>query len=312
MLILAIAILAGGVRVELPMEARVHGSQLSLGAVAKIACDDAGVAARVAALRLGYAPAPGYSRLIQADWLAGELRGIAPDLRFEIVGERACRVFPNVERVASASIEQAARAELEKRLAGMDASVVLGDPIREVEVPAGSAPCALAARLDAREVRPGVVAVAVELAVDGETYKTVWTSWKVALYQARPVLRRAVKAGEAVASDAFELRRVALAPGDDPLPLEPRLLAGAAFARDLPEGAVLGTAHLMRPQVIQKGDTLQVSIKKGAITARVRAVARQGGAVGDHIQLTVGENERLLVAVVTARGAAEVELAAGS
>ena len=72
-------LLSLGVQIELPTEARVRGAELDVGSVAQVTGDDAAEVERVRAISLGYAPAPGYSRLLQVERIAREIQAQAAD-----------------------------------------------------------------------------------------------------------------------------------------------------------------------------------------------------------------------------------------
>ena len=70
-------LLLGGVTITLAPQARVRGTEIELGSIAKVEGEDAEEVERVRKLRLGYAPAPGtdhprrFRRVLAADAAAG-------------------------------------------------------------------------------------------------------------------------------------------------------------------------------------------------------------------------------------------------
>ena len=64
MLILA-TLLLSNITVTLPAEASVEGSEITLGQIATITGADPEEVARIAAIELGYAPSPGFTRVVQ-------------------------------------------------------------------------------------------------------------------------------------------------------------------------------------------------------------------------------------------------------
>jgi flagella basal body P-ring formation protein FlgA len=306
-MILASILLATGITVVLPTEVRVRGTDLALGAVATVQADDAALALRVGEFALGYAPAPGYSRLIVAANLERELeRYIGQDVILR--GEPTCRVFPEIERVPGATIEEAARRELETTMAGRDAKATLVEAVGGIDVPAGLAPATLAARVSADALRSGTFSVPVEVRVDGNTYRTIWTNWRLDLWELRPVVTRAVRAGELLTADMVVEKRVALDASNNKS-LDVRQIVGAVASRNLASQSALVEADLVRPAVVRKGDALFLSIRKGKINARVAAIAQENGALGDRVRLELVETKRMLTGVVVSRDTAEIDLA---
>jgi len=311
MLPLLAPFLVAGVTVTLAPEARVRGTELSLTALALVEGADAAEVARASALRLGYAPAPGYSRLLAADRLREELARLAPDLEIELRGASACRVWPETEQVGGEAVEAAARAELQRVLGARDASFRLRQPAAPLVVPAGERPHEVLSILEPGALRSGALSIPVRVLVDGSLYRTVWTSWEVELWETRAVLKRALRAGEALAGDMLENKRmlVTARSAADPRAFDAAAVSGAIAARDLAAGEPLHEGDLVRPKLVQRGDTLFLEIKKGAIRARVPAAAQEEGAAGDTIRVALLEGEREMQAVVVARDLVRIDLA---
>src|SRR5687768_12548967 len=122
---LLLALLFGGVTVTLSPQAKVRGTEIALGSIAAVSGDDAALVARVRELRLGYAPAPGYSRLLAGELLQAELTRTLPGTAVELKGAAACRVLPATEVVGGRAIEAAAKGELLRRLDGRDVELSL-------------------------------------------------------------------------------------------------------------------------------------------------------------------------------------------
>ena len=76
MMILTATLLLGSVTVVLPPDARVSGTELRLGSIARVEGDDPTEVASLKSMHLGYSPAPGYSRLFDANQLLAELRDL--------------------------------------------------------------------------------------------------------------------------------------------------------------------------------------------------------------------------------------------
>ncbi|MEZ6014531.1 MAG: hypothetical protein R3F49_05415 [Planctomycetota bacterium] len=87
-------LIAGGVVVTLPEKAEVKGLEIKVASVATITADDPAIAARVAAASLGYAPAPGYHRVLRADLIQMDLRRTFPGSRSTCSGRTAVASTP--------------------------------------------------------------------------------------------------------------------------------------------------------------------------------------------------------------------------
>jgi len=300
------SLLLASVVVTLPGEIRVAGTELRLGDVAGVE-GEAELARRVASVSLGYAPAPGYSRLLQAARLEREIeRKCGVDVR--LAGETTCRVHPLERRIEAEALRAAAEEELTGLLVGLDASFEQRGNVGPVVVPEGREGVELVARFRGRELRSGTLDLPVEVRVDGVTYRTVWTSWQVDLWETRQVLKREVRAGETLTPDLFERRRVRVdrRVGEQPLP--GTAVLGSVAARDLRSSETVSALDVHRPLVVLRGATVYLQVRKGAITARVPALAQDAGAVGDRIRVMAMNSSREMSAVIVGRDQVELDL----
>ena len=294
------------ITVALPADSRVRGVELSVGAVATVSGGDAALVERVRAVSLGYAPAPGYSRLLQ-DWrLRQELATSLPGVQVVVTGATSTRVWPQTEVVSAGTLEAEARRELERHLAGRDGKVRLLRPLQALEVPAPLEGLVVQSVLAAGELGAGTTNVPVRVQIDGVVHRTVWTSWEVSLYEERPVLVRGVRAGEVLTADAVELRRVALGSEDGALSLQ--MAIGATSTRDLAAGSTLSGRDLVRPPLVQRGSVVYLEVRKGSVQARVAAVAGKAGARGDRIPVTTLAGGRELEATILSRDLVTIDL----
>ncbi len=312
-------LLAAGLTVSLPAEARVAGTELTLGAVASVRPTglalgaepvpaDAAAIAAVSALPLGYSPSPGYSRLIWSHQLEALIRRHDPDLELRFVGESACRVWPLIRTLQPGLIQAAAERELRDWIGTRDASFELRQPIPEVVVPEGAGEPELVVRPLRDELRAGVVNVGVRVQVDGEIYRTVWTNWQVTLWELLPVLRRRVRPGERLTADLLQERRVRRDTNEGPKPLVGDLLVGSIAKRELLPSAVVTTADVERPLVVMRGDALFVRVHKGMVQARVAGVAQAAGALGDRIAVTCNESGQVVTGRIVRADLVDVDL----
>lgn len=300
--------LLSGVTVTVPVEARVKGTEIELGELCLVAGLDGELVARVRALELGYAPAPGFSRLLTAERIRAELAKSIPGVEVRVTGERACRVWPQVDEIPPAALEETARAELLRAFAGKEATFTLSEPIGSVKVPLGERGRQISARVPATELHSGIIGVPVEVLVDGLRYRTVWTSWRVDIWETRPVLARSVRAGEELRPDLFSRARVQIGRAAEADALDPRQILGAVAKRDLALGERVTAQDVHRPAAVTLGATLFLRVKKGSIEARVSALALETGTVGERIRVKTVEAGQELVATIVGRDLCEISL----
>ncbi len=301
--------LALGVTVELPAQAQVRGTELVLGSIAAVRGEDPAAVARVEAVRLGYAPAPGYSRLLLAERMQREVELQAGGVQVTFAGAPSCRVWPELEPVRGSAIEAAARAELERRFTGKQASFVALAPAADLQVPCGSRPAELRARIEKEDLARGQVSVPVQVLVDGNLWRSAATSWQVELREERWVLARDLEAGATLGADALELRRVAVAAAAG---MSADMLLGARLLRSMKAGEEPAGADVARATLVEPGATLILEIKKGGISARVPVQAEEAGARGDRIRVRTLDSQRTLRATIVSRDQVRLDLGQGS
>jgi flagella basal body P-ring formation protein FlgA len=297
-----------GVTVSLPAEARVRGTEMTVGEVAVVTGTDPEEVRRVRETSLGYAPAPGYSRLMQSWMIQNRLREALPGTAATIDGKSACRIVPLTELVPRVAFENTAQAALDEIFAGREATITLHAPVRDLEIPAGDQPFELSSALTNHEVRAGLWNVPLRVAIDGKAYQTVWTSWKVELFELLPVLRHDVRAGERLEPSTVELKRTRVTDSSSGRPLTDPMVTGAIALRDLRQGSVITSRDVRRPKIVQTGDVVHLQVRKRAVTARVAAEALEGGHIGDRIRVSVAGG-RVMTAVILSRDVVEVNLA---
>ncbi len=189
---LAALILLGGVTVTLSDKAQVRGLDITVDEIAQVTADDPTVAARVAALSLGYAPAPGYHRILRADVVQFDLRRALPGIELDVLGAQRCRVDPLTEQLDAERLWSLASAELEELFRGTDAAIRRDGELALVEVPLGVEPLELKVSLVDRTPTAGPKTVAVQLWIDGDLYRTVHVTFSISLREPRWVLRQSV------------------------------------------------------------------------------------------------------------------------
>lgn len=294
--------------VELSGEARVRGTELTLGAVATVRCDTPETRARLEAHAIGWAPAPGFSRVLASAQLERELEMAFPGLDIVIDRTRTCRVLPETRRLGAAEIEQAAQHELAQLFIGRDAHLRTKTAARDLDVPAPREKLELRAVIDRRELRAGDWNVPVQLWIDGYLYQTVWQTFAVELWAEVPALVRDVTRGELLGPELVELRRVQLEGDAITGALDASALSGAVALRDLPRGSAITSRDVRRAQLVTNGEPVTLEVRKGGITARSTCICRQDGALGDKVKVATNDKSRELNAQVVGRALVRIEL----
>lgn len=303
-----LALFLGGVTITLSPDATVRGTEIQLAQIATIDGTDPDEVARVRSLKLGYAPAPGYTRTLSAGRLQADVQRLVSGTTVAMKGSGSCRVSPAVDHVSAATIEEAARREIARVLPGREFELTLNATILEFDVPAGNQPVDVRSVLGDTLLRPGPINVPVRVHVDGTLYRTVWTNWRLALWEDATVLKRPVVTGEAISPDMLEKQRVlAKGEGESP-PLAAGLAWGATARRDLAAGQVLREIDVLREVIVKRGDTVFLEVRRGNVHARVAAIAEADAHPGDRIRVKIAESGRAMTATVISRDLALIEL----
>ena len=304
-------LLWAGVTITLPAQAQVAGAEMSLGAVAKIECDDPVLAAQLQTLALGYVPAPGFSRVLEASAIQRQVRAIAAGVDVRFVGAGTCRVSPQTETISAEAISNAARAALVRHLEERNLGDCTLEPavaIEAIEVPKGAQSFALEVAPQPAKPNYSPALVAVRLVVDGQIYRTAHTTWRVQAWRQQPVLLSNVRAGELVEAGMLELRRVPIDAALLSSALEPLQVMGTAAIRDLQVGRTLLAGDLVRPIIVRKGDTLILDITRGSVRVRTPVIAASAGAQGDRIRVLVQRSGHEVQAIIESRDTVRLDL----
>jgi flagella basal body P-ring formation protein FlgA len=83
---------------------------------------------------------------------------------------------------------------------------------------------------------------------------------------------------------------------------DPRALAGMRAACDVAPGEMLDTRDLEPVPVVQRGERVDLVVRRGGIAAVVRAECREDGLLGEIVSVINGLTGRPVVARVAAPG----------
>ncbi|MBK7642612.1 MAG: flagellar basal body P-ring formation protein FlgA [Planctomycetes bacterium] len=302
------SLLLSGLVVVLAPDVHVRGTELVLGALAEVRGDDAALVERAKALELGWAPAPGYTRVLQGWQIEQKISAAFAGTSIQLEGSRCCRIAPETSRVAGEDLAAKARAELTAVFGEREVALVAQSRTNDLEVPLGTKPVELRCAIERREQRAGAWSVPVQVWVDGALYQTCWIGFSAELYDLVPVLAHDVRRGEVIGNADIELRRTRISSDLGGEPLEAIALEGAVLLRDLGAGSVLVDKDVQRARLVRSGDVVQLQVRKGSITARGSAIAKVDGCAGDRIRVWNTDKTRELTGTVIARGLVEIEL----
>ena len=246
--------------------------------------------------------------MFESERLANRLKLAFPNDDIRLAGELRCRAHPETELVAADSLRTVAQRGLESLTIGLDAEFQQLGEITDLLIPAGAEKAELRLRRGPLELQAGKNSIPVEVVIDGSPYQTVWTNWDVKIWKSALVLTRDVQAGETLSLDSVEFKRLNTAELGSQLVLDRAAVASTRAARNLKRGAVLAKTDLVQLELIHRGDSVVLEVKKGAVCARVTAIASEDGHLGDRIRVVTTDTRRELSAVVIGRDRVQIDM----
>ncbi len=308
MLLATLLLSFGGVTVQLPEKVEASGLSLRLGDVAQVSGEDPIEVEKVRDLKLGYVPAPGYSRLLHRARLEQQVKPIVPGADITFEGSTQCRVFPQVKVVSAAELKGHARKVVEAKFKGTDVEISLTGSLKDIPAPTGRESVEVRARAATGPADQGLQGVAVDILIDGELWRTQWTTWAVAAWEDVPVLIVRVNKGQKITHDMLQLERRKRAQGASSRPLSFRTLQDAVAAKELAPGDPIYARDVTRETVVTKGHRVQIKVQAGRVFATTAGVALSDGRIGDTVRVRPDSSGRELTGTVVARNRIRVEL----
>lgn len=293
---------------ELHAEARVRGLEMTLGDIAEVRGEDQSAVTRARAIALGYAPAPGFRRVLDSARIAQKVMREIPEANINFEGSSRCVILAATTSVTPARVIAAARKSLNERFAGQDVHLEMVGDLSTLEVPEPSQSVELVPELRDAANGTGTWSIPVRVMVDGELYRTLFTNWNVSVWRRQLVLSRAVAAGEVVTRGHMELRRIRVSTGAESRPINEEAYGHAIAVRDLNPGSVVTERDVQRTTVLQRGDTVTLEVRRGGIRARAIAEALSDGRVGDRVRVRCSHTGNELVGIVRSRNLITITL----
>ncbi|MEY2746155.1 MAG: hypothetical protein RL112_1197 [Planctomycetota bacterium] len=307
-MIAAIATTVLAATIALKPEASVRGATVTLSEVADLSALAPAEAARLGAIELGGAPAPGWTRRFDRAQVAAAVAAAGSNAG--VAGADSCKAAPATRVVEARELARVAEEALRARFAGLDCEIKATSEPKALVVPEpdDAASFQLKAVLDERASAGGAWTVGVQAWIDGQPWRASFATWEVQQYASQAVLVQPVRRGEAVPAGALELRRVKLAPAGAARGLSAEQAVGALAMRDLAPGAVVGAGDVQRERLVRRGEPIAVEVRKGAVAARSTMLAQEDGSLGDRVKVLSSDKRTTLVAQVVGRSAVRVEL----
>lgn len=294
---------------RVPPEVSVRGEEILLGDLGVFEGDDT-LAARVRGLRLGPAPLPGGTVLLEGETVRYRLRLAQVDsARVQIVVPARILVTRASQVVTAAALIEAATREALNRLPapapGEDphALVPIGRP-NDLRVPTGE--LELTVRSQDPQIPSTFVASTVTIRVDGRDYQTIPLTFRVGRYQRVVVATKELEPkGVLNATDfrvesraSVDLPPQALREVDDPSDFE--------VTRPIKAGEVL-TTYLLRPKlVVRRGETVTLLLEGRGFRIMTAGLAAEDARRGDPVRVLNISSKREVLGTAEKAGTVRV------
>lgn len=130
----------------------------------------------------------------------------------------------------------------------------------------------------------------------------IWAKVRVTVPSARLVALEPLRPGSVIRPEQVHLEIVDRFPQSGVGDLTPESVAGMAPVRSIAPGAEVRRENLVRPNDVNRGDTVQVDVQFGAAHLSFSGHAESGGHVGDTVSVRNPESNKMFQAVIAGPG----------
>lgn len=167
---------------------------------------------------------------------------------------------------------------------GRSYEVVTDRTPREVVAPSGSA-SELRPRMLNPTLRPGPIAVAVDVVVDQRVVATATVSLTVKAVADVLVATKTIRQGGAIDADNTTWDRRDVTRKPDVVTQAENDLAGWVARRTLSAGALISSIDIAPPYAVRRGETASLTVTCGHVTLRTTGEIRQDARMGDLVRI---------------------------
>lgn len=132
----------------------------------------------------------------------------------------------------------------------------------------------------------------------GSIFQTANLNLQVNLFQKVLVAKEAIKQGQSLTPDLFELSRREVSSLADPPVTSLNELEGKAAARQIVAGKSLTQSCIQREELVKRGATVSIEYAKGGVRITAAGEAKEAGRLGETIRVKNVASNRIISAVV--------------
>jgi len=266
----------------------ISKTEILLGDIAQISCDDANRTAELSAMKLGTIPIPGQKVLLSSRVFELRTRSSGvncDDISWTIPDTIAISTSSQTitgemfSQMGQKTITDQIKSQQDKREYTIE---VLTVP-KPMLVPMGTITYDLSIPMGVKSVVPTSVYIWVN--IDGQPYKKAFFRAKVHMYESVVVTNRVMATGELVTPDDIHVEKKeinALMAGyitDSKQPI------GFIMKRMTNSGSVLEESMLDKPVILKTGSMIHITAKMGEANVQAQGIALQDGKNGQVIRV---------------------------
>lgn len=286
--------------VTIAPQAIVAGPEIELGEVAAISGEPTPAISRLAALTLGPAPRPGSSMVLTPELIMMRLSPLPSEPGIEWELPVTLTVTTASQTVTGQSLTAVAAATIKQQLGAVaERPDTIIQPVRMPDdyiVPQGN--IALTAQLPHGVRLNGATVVNVSISVNGKHYLNESLQYTVKVFKDVVVAARRIEAQEKLSDAHLRYQRWDIGRLPSGYLTDIQAVNGRISRRSLAAGSVIVDKNLAQPIVVERGQTVIISVQAGAITVTARGRALEAGGVGEIIRVQNLNSHKTITAKV--------------
>ena len=277
-----------GQTVRVPERIEVTSETITLGDIARIEPESG----RLSELPIGYSPYPGHYRWLEKSYVLEQFRKGAVDLR-EVRLEMPERVFITRQSqvVGQVAVAEAVHEAFEALRSDLSFDITRIDVPQDVVLPRGELKIQVGLPSPLR--RLDGLSLKLDFFVDGRHAKSQWARIYASALAKVVVLARPVAFGQRLQRADLTLEERSLSRLQS-FYSNPERVVNLVAKRDLEVGQVLDTSHLRTPRLVARNDVVTIIAQGQTFRVSTLGKARDGGTLGDTIQVENLDSHQLL------------------
>ncbi|MBI5185774.1 MAG: flagellar basal body P-ring formation protein FlgA [Nitrospinae bacterium] len=299
---------ASTLKVEVQANPVVATERISLGDIAKISGEDKEVEKAMSIFVMNL-PAGVLSKSINKEMIAGILKKnrFKTD-EMEFTAPEEVKISRKTMKVEAASLEEMARAHLEKGLKEKGGDVIIKSLTLEggdLSLPEG--------KLDVeflplnRSPLAGNLFLHANLMVDGRLTERIEVKAEVETSTEAPLASRNIKKGEILTEDDFHMGKVEARKENSLSPADAKDIIGKRASKSIQENQPILENMIDVPPLVNKKDRVKIVFESKFLTISAVGVAQESGPQGSYIKVMNLDSEKTIVAKVIGENLVKVE-----